>query len=1134
MLRKAKIIVVSYRAKACLLTTDKMYKNYINKPDILNRYVYKILLVMRLTTVILIASMLQVSASSLAQKFSYVKKDVPLLQVFKELKKQTGYNILWNEKEMNVTTLIDANFKKSSIEEVMDACLVQLPFSYTINDKMVLIKQKELSFRDKVISFLAAIDVRGRVLDENDVPLVGAVVKVKGTKQATSTNSNGDFVLNVVDEKATLVISFLGYETKEIAASKNVGGIKLILNIDRLQEVQINAGYYTVTDRERTGNITKVTAATIEKQPISNPLQALQGRVPGVVIEQLTGVPGGGFNVQIRGRSSINPLVGNNPLYIIDGVNYPSITVSSGTSTGIFPVAGSNPLSAINPYDIESIEILKDADATAIYGSRGANGVVLITTKRGKIGDTKISAGISQGFNKVAHRLDLLNTQEYLDMRKEAFKNDGLTPSTTDYDINGTWNQNKYTDWQKELIGGTANTTNASLNISGGSGKSNYLFGANYYNEGTVFPGSFGFKRVAIHSNLNFTSTNDRFTAGFTASYSRTKSNLMRSDITSQILLSPNAPDPYDQYGNLNWENGTFPGNPMAFLLKTNNSGADNLVSNLNLSYRIFKSLTFKTSLGYTTIRQNELAKTPLASISPSSGPTAANRISDSSNNYNNSFITESQLSYATTIGLGQLNCLVGTTFQEDKREINTIRATGFNSDELMENPLSASTLRANGFNYSQYRYLATYLRLNYSLQNKYIINLTARRDGSSRFGDGKQFANFGAVGAAWIFSEEDKIKEKLSFLSLGKLRVSYGITGNDQIPDYGYLQSWGSMDTYQGLSTISPTRIANPIFAWEINKKTEIALQLGFLNDKITLESVYYRNRSSNQLVPMPLSLSTGNGSIQANLPAVVQNTGWEFLTNIKLLNKVDVQWSLGLNLSIPKNKLISYPGGIENSSYSLTYAVGEPLTISKVYNVRGVNSQTGLYDIEDLDGNGVLNGLDRYVIKFLGQKYYGGFQSSFSYKHFTFDFLLSYNNQTGLNYMNGILSPGYFDSVSPTTNQPSVVLERWQQAGDQSNIQKFSTSFGSATQYLRATSSTGGGLSITDASYIRLKNISLSYNLPEKILNGLKIKGAKLTIQGQNVFTITNYIGLDPETRRMNFLPPLRALSLSLNFTL
>jgi len=1090
-------------------------------------HIVKFLIIMKFCFLLLIIPLLHVSATTKAQNITINKQNASLTEVFRELRRQTDYDFIYSAKQLANAKKVSINVTNSQLADVLEKCFADQPLTYTIHQKTITIKEKAKSFLDRIMDRVAAIDVRGVVYDDQGIPLAGATVTVKGTSRSTHTNDKGAFYLENVDENALIVITYLGYETKELLAVKDLGNIVLVQSDAKLKEVTINAGYYSVKERELTGNISKVTSGTIEKQPVNNPLMALQGRVAGLQITQQNGIPGGTINVRIRGQNSIRS--GNDPLYIVDGVPYPSTGISgSNTSRVVLGTGGLSPLSMINPGDIESIEVLKDADATAIYGSRGANGVILITTKRGKEGNTQVSSGIIQGFSQVAHKIALLNTEEYLNMRREAFKNDGIQPGLTDYDINGTWDQNKYTDWQKQLIGGTAPTTTAFLNIGGGTAKNQYLIAANYYKEGTVYPGDFDFERTSIRSNTNLGSSEDRFTASFTGSYNHTQSNLFAIDINNYIFLPPNAPDSYDEYGQLNWAGNTVVFNPMADLLQTTNAGTDNLIGNLTLNYKLTDNLILKTSLGYTTIKRKEFRRNPLTANSPATNPTATQRTSFFGNHFNNSLIAEPMLTYNANLGKGSFDILAGLSLQDNNSEVNVIKGTNFNSDDLLENLGSAGTITNQQLESFQYRYLAVFGRLNYNLNGKYLINLTARRDGSSRFGPGKQFANFGAIGAAWIFSDEQLIKEALPILSFGKLRVSYGITGNDQISNYAYLDLWNTGAVYQGSSTLTPsTQAPNADFAWETNRKLEAALQIGVLKDRINIEISNYRNRSSNQLLLDFLPFSTGKAFIYRNLPAEIQNTGWELATDLKLLNSKIFNWSIGLNLTIPKNKLLSYPG-IEASGDLNNYQIGEPLSILKTYNV-SVDKQTGLYTFEDKNGNGSRDNGDRYIIKFMGQSYFGGFQNSIRYKQFNFDFHFVFTKQNGKKYNSAAANPGLWASGF-YINQYREVAKHWQEPGDEHLIQKYSTT--SANQSLHTNAGSFGNLSVVDASFIRLRNISLCYALPKKAVSFLKISSASIRLQGQNLFTLTNYVGLDPETQGIA-LPPLRNISAGLNIT-
>lgn len=1074
----------------------------------------------------------KVTATASAQKVNLTLKDVSLETAFTEIKRQTGLSFWYDKAELEKASKISVSIKNATTQEVLEECLKGSPFTFEIFDKTVVIKLKTKPNSSpenrKVIDFT----IKGKVIDEQGSPMSGVTVKLRNTDRITQTNGNGEFSIEVANDNSVLQFSFLGYTTTE----RTVNGGKfleiiLIQETNTLKGIEINAGYYTVKDRERTGSISKLTAETIEKQPVLNSLQAMQNRVPGMQITQNTGLAGGSFNVQIRGRSSINNSIGNKPLYIIDNVIYPSTYIGNGNSQASLLNGGIDPLSTINPADIESIEVLKDADATAIYGSRGANGVILIKTKNGKSGDRRFNVSFMQGVSQVGKKLDLLNTKEYVEMRNEALKNDGLTAGPTDYDVNGIYDIDKYTDWQKKLIGGTANTSNMSFSVGGGTENTNYLLGANYYREGTVFPGDFNFNRFGLRSSLNLGSPNDRLSLNFTGSYNFTKNRLTRTDPTANILLAPNAPDVYDENGELNWANNTVIVNPMADLLRKNDISINNMIMNVILNYKIYNSLSFKTSAGYNLLKTQDYLKTPLSSLAPANNPTSLSRRASFSDSSISAWSIEPQLSYNEKLGPGNLSAIVGLSFQESLSQLRGLEATNFSSDGLMDNVLSASSITPTSSENNQYRYTAVFARFNYSLKNKYYINLTARRDGSTRYGPDKQFANFGAVGVAWIFSEENFIKDKLPILDFAKIRASYGITGNDQIGDYKYLSLWRSLGTYQGVTTLAPS-LGNADYGWETNKKLEIALQLKMFQSKFGLEISYYNNRSGNQLIGDQLPLSTGNSSVIANRPASVQNSGLELLADLSLLKNRNWQWLASLNLTIPRNKLLSYPG-IENSSDAFNYVVGKPLNILWSYGINGVNNQTGLYDIVDYDANGLINPNDRYLQKFTGQYFYGGISNSVSYKKLSLDIFISVTKQNGYNYLysSNTLPGRWSANVYPNSNQPSYVLDRWQKIGDNSTIQKFSTTASSATVYNNARNN---GLSIEDASFARLKNISLSYSLPSDLLSKVKIYNAMISLSGQNLFTITKYKGLDPETQSLTRLPPLRTFMLGINLTL
>ena len=964
--------------------------------------------------------------------------------------------------------------------------------------------------------------ISGTITDGTS-PLPGVTISIKGKRNNTvSSDFNGQYILSATATD-TLIVSFIGFKTAivPIKGRKTVN-IQLQEDITSLQEVRVNAGYYSVKEKERTGSIAKITAKDIEKQPVTNVLAAMQGRMAGVNIVQSSGIAGSGFDIKIRGQNSLRT-DGNAPLYIIDGVPYASDPIGVGYTATVMPLTTS-PLNNINPGDIESIEILKDADATAIYGSRGANGVVLLTTKKGKAGKTTFSFNLNRGTAQVTRFADLMKTEQYLEMRREAFANDGVTiyPANA-YDVNGTWDLNRYTDWQKKLTGGTAQITNVQSSISGGSALTQFLISGNYGKETTVFPGDFNYQKGNIRVNLNHTSEDKRFKTNFAAGYTLQDNDQPAKDYTVESrTLAPNAPVLYDEEGNLNWENGTF-NNPLRnlqgeFLAKTYD-----LVSNLMLSYRLLPNMEIKSNLGFTDLKHQESSSQPSTVYDPAWEVGPEYSLISIGNTTRQSWIIEPQLNYRQNLQDDlELDVLLGSTFQQQTARKLVQRASGFTSNSLINNLAAASDIAVDIDDYSVYKYQAFFGRVNLNWKKKYIVNLTGRRDGSSRFGPGKQFAAFGAVGAAWLFSEESFLTN--SVLSFGKLRTSYGITGSDQIGNYQFLDTYSATGgNYQGVIGLVPTRLFNPNFAWETNRKLEVALEMGFLKDKIFLTLASFSNRSSNQLVGTPLPSTTGFTSIQANLDATVQNSGIEVTLRTLNLETKNFSWSTSFNATALKNKLLSFPD-LEASTYRNQFAIGAPLNIRKMYHFEGVNPQTGFYQFKDVNGDGKITAdADKTAIVDLNPKFYGGLQNQIRYKNWQLDFLFQFVKQQNLNTA-AVGFPGMLG------NQAAALSNHWQKPGDIATYQRFTTGMDAGAVAAQINYYSSDGV-VTDASFIRLKNIALSYNLPK---NWLGCAACKIVMEGQNLLTFTHYKGADPEFVTTNSLPPLKIVTagIQLNF--
>jgi TonB-linked SusC/RagA family outer membrane protein len=851
---------------------------------------------------------------------------------------------------------------------------------------------------------------------------------------------------------------------------------------------------------------------------------ALQGRMAGVDITPYTGVAGSAVKIQIRGQNSLRS-DGNFPLYVIDGVQVDSRPLRS---SGALLNYGFDPLSTINPSNIESIQVLKDADATAIYGSRGANGVIIITTKKGTAsGPTNFTLSASSGIGQISNKVDLLNTEEYLEMRNEAFTNDGATPGALDVDLNGTWDNQRYTDWQEELLGGNSNVTDVQAGITGGSANTSFRFTGGFHKENVIIPGDFSFHSITSNLNLTHTSPNKKLTAILSINYGANKNTLINDGafVGAALMLPPNAPALYDENGNINWQfraDGFHSWtNPLSLIKKTQHLTSGNLVANTSVGYEILPKLQLKANLGYTDFNSDDNVKIPISSRPPAQIATATGQ-STFGTNKRTSWIVEPQLNYSRDFNDHHIDIVIGTTFQENNSSYLSIRGTGYSSDALLNSLQAAPAKTVAVDESSQYRYTAFFGRIGYNWKSKYLLNLTGRRDGSSRFGPNNRFGNFGALGAAWVFSKESLIANNLNFLSFGKLRASYGTTGSDQIGDYQFYNTYNmAQGPYQNISLV-PTALYNPDYAWELTKKLEAALELGFAEDRIMIEASWYRNRSSNQLVFNPLPWTTGFPFVVGNFDATVENSGWEFLLNTINISSDNIRWRTSINVSIQRNKLLKFDN-IESSPYATLYKVGEPLSLQRLYVWEGVDPETGTHQLADINDDGSIDDSDRQLMTPLARQYYGGMVNTIGYKAFELSFLFQFSKGNGYGFMGEM--PG-----TRSQNQPTFVMDRWQKEGDQADVAKFTRSTASSNLYNKVRTSS---LNTADASFIRLKTLSLSYTLPASLLTKAGIQESRIYLQGQNLFTLTDFdMVLDPET--INALPPLRIIMMGIQFKL
>lgn len=1141
------------------LCTNRLWRKRIPKHT---------LRIMKFTAILLFIACMQVSARGISQTVTLSLKNASLEQVFDQVKRQTGLSFIWDEQTLRQTRPVDIGVKNASVAEVMDLCLKDQPLTYRIIGKIVVINGKATpSLQNGAVLSPADLSspeltftIHGHVIDSLGNPLAGASVMVRGSKKGTATDASGNFELHNIPLNAVLVISFSGYEPREFRNLKMDNATPLTVTLRRnnspLDVMQVVA-YGTSSRRFSVGSIATVDAETIAKQPVNNVLLALQGQVPGLAVNASSGAPGGAVRLQVRGQ---NTLRGSNaslapydqPLIIIDGLpfapqnNNTNLLNGFGITNTLDPnfSGGMSPFNSINPLDIESISILKDADATSIYGTQGANGVVLITTKKAKGGKTTLNMSVNQAINVVSRPLEMLNTQQYLDLRREALSNDGLSLAATDAssipDLK-IFDQNKYTNWYNQFFNKTASNTNVYAALTGGTNQTNFVVSTGYTNVGYNSPGGFADQRFTLHTAFHH-EINSRLTIDFGTDYSYDKNNTSGAPTAFRTFMTPpNYPDLLDASGNLNWY---YQGISLAnyqqygFLKQPSSQNTYNLNTHLNIHYRLAPGLNLGINAGYSRMTTSEYQAFPLSSQDPQSFPVSNATFG------NNTFETlniEPQLDYKLTIGNGTLTALAGTSYKKNQNNSTILTGDNYATDALLGSITGAAAITASDAG-SIYKYSAVFGRVNYIYDQKYIVNITGRRDGSSNFGPGNQFGNFGSAGLGWIFSEEQIFKNAAPFISYAKLSGNYGTNGSDGMSAYKYRAFWqptADAIAFQGTIPYQALNLYNPDYGWSVKKTLNLSLDLGLLKDRILLNATWYQSRTSNQLTNYSLPIQTGFSSIYQNFNATVQDKGWEFTlssTNIKTKN---FNWSTNFNIALNRNKLLAFPD-LATSPYASYYTIGKSITSITGYKYKDVNPATGVFEFYtangqttyDPNGESAYQGGDRQIIADLQPKFSGGLGNTFSYKSFSLMAFFQFSKQTSRNYLADLYSqatPGNF------VNLPVQILDHWRAPGDISNIQKVTSgvSFNSQVQSAGVTFYLSSG-AYSDASYVRLKTVSLSYTLPDSYLKRVNIKSCHVFVNAQNLLTITNFKVGDPELNSVFSFPLQRTINAGLSFNL
>ena len=891
-------------------------------------------------------------------------------------------------------------------------------------------------------------------------------------------------------------------------------------NRDGIWSQKISVGYGETEKSTATGSITRISAEGLERLPGESVLSSLQGRVAGL---QISESDEDGLSIQLRGQNTLS--VDNPPLFIVDGAVFP-VRVISGTGAQL------NPLSGVRSADIETIEILKDGDATAIYGAKAANGVIIITTKKGSQGRVRISAEGNVGFSQVTKRIDLLNVDEYLDFRQKALNLDGIAPTVENaYDIL-LWGNKYHTDWQKEMLGNVAKVYNAQLSIAGGNEYTNFSAGLGYYETGlVVFDNNDDkFRRINARLAVNHQSADRRFIFSTSILYSAVKTVTTGLSPQSYITSAPNQPL-YNEDGSIYWvpDNSSF-SNPLRFKSVYTENILNNFIGNMSVGYQVFTGFQAKVDIGYTKNFSDEFGSYGNDYYNPHAVNAMKNRAFYGNSNSEVVSI-EPQFNYSRTFGKSQVSALLGLTWQSVVSKKSTFNVQDFPSEALFRDPASAAVKGSIESAFSQYKYASVFMRVTYDYMNRYIVNGVLRRDGSSRFARGHRFGNFWSIGGAWIFSRERFFN--VPFISFAKLRGSYGVTGNDQVGDFLFLETYTTSPyPYDGGSGLYQELLADPEFSWEVTKKAELALDLGFFSDRLLATISFFDNRSDNLIVPYTLPTQTGFSSLRTNLNgAVIQNRGLEIELSSTNMVKKDFRWTTSFNISFLDNNLLSYPD-LENSPYANTYKLGKSINIARAYRYLGIDRETGVPLVEDVNGDGAIDATNDKV--FLGEtdvRFYGGLFNTVKYKGFQLDVVFTFARQP---YRVGWLANYFYPVGYIGKNVPrEIAYNSWTPDNKDAKYPGLATSVAasSARGYAYYYHYTESEVKYDDASYIRLQNLGLTYTIPASLTKRMGVSSVRVYAKGQNLLTFSKYGSWDPQTG--NAVPPTQTIVIGAKFT-
>lgn len=946
-------------------------------------------------------------------------------------------------------------------------------------------------------------------LDGNPIP--GVNIVIQDTNSGTITDIEGNYSI-AVGESDILVFSFVGYNPETVNSNSMSGqtlNITLSEDIKSLSEIVV-VGYGTQQKKDITSAIATVDADEIDDLSAYSFDGALQGRVSGVNISTSSGTPGAGINVNIRGATSIG--ASSQPLYVIDGI--PLVTANnSALDPNIQPV---NPLADINPNDIESISILKDASSSAIYGSRGANGVVLITTKRGQAGKTKFNLGYYTGFQRISNTVDMMSSKQWIEFMNVAAANDGLGE--------GYWNEvlgdPEDPDLQNTRIYDelfrTAPISNYELSAQGGTDKTQFFVSGNFFDQEGILVGS-GFKRVSGRVNLSH-QTNDKLSFGTNLSFGRSvHDRTLGENDEYGVLVNASAWDPTAPLYN---EDGTYThpfsyngwwalDNPLKIAKEyTAQSKSITGLASFFAQYEIVDGLNFKTqwSVDYNTLDDEFYAP----SFSQQSLDEKAHGIGEYGSFKQLGWINENTLSYSRLVkDAHSFNLLGGFTMQETKIEFTGIRGIGYAIDENIKIENAAKITGASTGS-TAYGLQSFFGRLNYGYRDKYLLTATLRADGSSRFGSENRYGYFPSASFAWRVTEEPFMESARNLISDLKFRVSYGITGNQEIGDFTWRRVWNLTSPYFGNGGTQPESIGNKDLTWEGTTQTDFGLDIGLFNNRVNISADYFEKTTKDLLLDADIPGTTGFYFLTQNA-GEIENKGFELSLNTVNVNIGDFAWTSNFNISFIRNQIVDVVNDGEVLGRNFILKEGEPLSTFYLIKFLGVDPATGDAMFEDINGDNYIDQDDRQIVGSAQPDYFGGFTNTFSYKGLSFSTFIQFvegneiYNQSRFAYE----QYGSLRSGIPYGNSNTRSLNYWKEPGDITDIPRPSLAGQSSSeaQYQRFSTQY-----LEDGSFVRLKNVKLSYKFHDNWVKKAGFSSVSVFAQGTNLITWTDYLGFDP----------------------